>query len=157
MIAYAYIKINSLQKASLIIYKIIKTANENGMNNLLYLAWYVMSELNLAQGKYIVTYGIVNNSLIQLEKADSANPYLLLLYKYNMYKVLRFKGQSEQSEICLAQANYIAQKYGINFEFDTDPNDFIAMVDPDEEVPPTAGASGYQDGNINDITGEEGE
>lgn len=157
MIAYAYIKINSLQKASLIIYKIIKTANENGMNNLLYLAWYVMSELNLAQGKYIVTYGIVNNSLIQLEKADSANPYLLLLYKYNMYKVLRFKGQSEQSEICLAQANYIAQKYGINFEFDTDPNDFIAMVDPDEEVPPTAGTSGYQDGNINDITGEEGE
>lgn len=142
MIAYAYIKINSLQKASLIIYKIIKTANENGMNNLLYLAWYVMSELNLAQGKYIVTYGIVNNSLIQLEKADSANPYLLLLYKYNMYKVLRFKGQSEQSEICLAQANYIAQKYGINFEFDTDPNNFIAMVDPDEEVPPTAGASG---------------
>ena len=157
MIAYAYIKINSLQKASLIIYKIIKTANENGMNNLLYLAWYVMSELNLAQGKYIVTYGIVNNSLIQLEKADSANPYLLLLYKYNMYKVLRFKGQSEQSEICLAQANYIAQKYGINFEFDTDPNNFIAMVDPDEEVPPTASASGYQDGNINDITGEEGE
>lgn len=133
MIAYAYIKINSLQKASMIIYKIIKTANENGMNNILYLAWYIMSELNLAQGKYIVTYGIVNNSLIQLEKTDNANEYLLLLFKYNMYKVLRFKGQLENAEICLAQANYIAQKYNLLFEFDTNPDNFIALVDPDEE------------------------
>ena len=97
-----------------------------------------MSELNLAQGKYTVTYGIVNNSLIQLEKADYANEYLMLLFKYNMYKVLRFKGQEINSQICLAQANYISKKWGINFEFDTDPDHFIAQVDPDDEenVPP---------------------
>ena len=138
MIAYAYIKIDSHTKASMIIYKIIKTANEKGMTNLLYLAWYIMSELNLAQGKYTVTYGIVNNSLIQLEKADYANEYLMLLFKYNMYKVLRFKGQEINSQICLAQANYISKKWGINFEFDTDPDHFIAQVDPDDEenVPP---------------------
>ena len=136
MIAYAYIKLNSLTKASMIIYKIIKHANENGMNNILYLAWYIMSELNLVQGRYIVTYGIVNNSLIQLEKADNANEYLLLLFKYNMYKVLRFKGQAENADICLAQANYIAGKYGIHFEFDTDPSHFIPLEDPDEEIIP---------------------
>lgn len=136
MIAYSYIKLNSLQKASLIIYKIIKTANEKGMNNILYLAWYVMSELNLAQGKYIVTYGIINNSLIQLEKTENANEYLLLLFKYNMYKVLRFKGQSENSEICLAQAGYITQKYNLTFDFDTNPNHFIPLEDPDEEIIP---------------------
>lgn len=156
MIAYAYIKINSLQKASMIIYKIIKTANEKGMNNILYLAWYIMSELNLAQGKYIVTYGIVNNSLIQLEKADNANEYLLLLFKYNMYKVLRFKGQLENAEICLAQANYIAQKYNMIFEFDTNPDHFIALVDPDEENPIPQKAA-YQESDISEITGKERE
>ena len=122
----------------MIIYKIIKTANEKGMTNLLYVAWYIMSELNLAQGKYTVTYGIVNNSLIQLEKADYANEYIMLLFKYNMYKVLRFKGQDVNSQICLAQANYITKKWGITFEFDTNPDHFIAQVDPDDEsnVPP---------------------
>ncbi len=156
MIAYSYIKLNSLEKASLIIYKIIKTANENGMNNILYLAWYIMSELNLAQGRYIVTYGIVNNSLIQLEKTENANEYLLLLFKYNMYKVLRFKGQEENAEICLAQAGYIAQKYNIMFEFDTDPNHFIALVDPDEEIIPQD-ANKYENADINEVLNPESE
>ncbi len=133
MIAYCYIKLNSLQKASMIIYKIIKTANENGMTNLLYAAWYIMSELNLAQGKYIVTYGIVNNSLIQLEKSDGANEYLLLLFKYNMYKVLRFRMKDESAQICLAQAQYFTNKYGIAFTFNTDDSYYIPMEDPDEE------------------------
>lgn len=133
MIAYCYIKLNSLQKASMIIYKIIKTANENGMTNLLYAAWYIMSELNLAQGKYIVTYGIVNNSLIQLEKSDGANEYLLMLFKYNMYKVLRFRMKDESAQICLAQAQYFTNKYGITFNFNTDDAYYVPLEDPDEE------------------------
>ena len=56
-----------------------------------------------------------------------------MLYKYNMYKVLRFKGEIENSKICLAQANYIAHKYGIKFEFDMNPGHFVPLVDPDDE------------------------
>ena len=134
MIGYSYLKLCSFRKAASIIYQIIKTANENGLENLLYIAWYVMSELNMAQGKYIVTKGIVNNSLIQLEKEERSNEYLLMLFKYNMYKVLRFKNDMENAEICLAQAKYIANKYGIVFEFDTNPDHFIPMVDPDEDM-----------------------
>lgn len=134
MIGYSYMKLCSFRKASSIIYQIIRTANENGLENLLYMAWYVMSELNMAEGKYIVTKGIVNNSLIQLEKDERANEYLLMLFKYNMYKVLRFKGDMENADICLAQANYIANKYGIIFEFDTDPAHFVPLVDPDEDI-----------------------
>ena len=156
MIAYSYIRLNSLEKASLIIYKIIKTANENGMTNVLYLAWYIMSELNLAQGRYIVTYGILNNSLIQLEKTENTNEYLLLLFKYNMYKVLRFKGQDENAEICLAHAQYIAQKYNIVFEFDTDPNHFIALVDPDDETIPQE-SNKYENADINEVLNPESE
>jgi hypothetical protein len=149
MIGYAYMKLCSFRKASAIIYQIIRTANENGLNNLLYMAWYVMSELNMAEGKYIVTKGIVNNSLIQLEKMDNSNEYILMLFKYNMYKVLRFRGENENAEICLAQAAYIANKHGINFEFDTAAEHYIPLVDPDEEFENNSPT--YKNASVNDL------
>ena len=152
MIAYAYLKLCSFRKASAIIYQIIKTANECGLTNLLYIAWYVMSELNLAQGKYIVTYGILNNSLIQLEKADNSNEYLMLLFKYNMYKVLRFQQKEEQAKICLAQADYISRKYGIKFEFDVAPEHFVPLVDPDAEENIVNNSQGFKTATIDDIS-----
>ncbi len=152
MIAYAYLKLCSFRKASAIIYQIIKTANECGLTNLLYIAWYVMSELNMAQGKYIVTYGILNNSLIQLEKADNSNEYLMLLFKYNMYKVLRFQQKEEQAKICLAQADYICRKYGIKFEFDVAPEHFVPLVDPDAEENIVNNSQGFKTATIDDIS-----
>ena len=152
MIAYAYLKLCSFRKASAIIYQIIKTANECGLTNLLYIAWYVMSELNMAQGKYIVTYGILNNSLIQLEKADNSNEYLMLLFKYNMYKVLRFQQKEEQAKICLAQADYISRKYGIKFEFDVAPEHFVPLVDPDAEENIVNNSQGFKTATIDDIS-----
>lgn len=151
LIAYAYMKLYSLRKASAIIYQIIKTANESGLTNLLYAAWFVMSDLNMAEGKYIVTYGILNNSLIQLEKTDHSNEYLLMLFKYNMYKVLRFQGKEEHSQICLAQAGYIAQKYGINFEFDTNPEHFIPLADPDDEENLVNNSQGFKTATIDEL------
>lgn len=133
MIGYAYLKLCSFRKASSIIYHIIKVSNENGLTSLLYIAWLVMSELNMAQGKYIVAKGILKNALIQLEKTDCSNEYLLMLYKYNMYKLLKFKNDEENAQICLAQANYLVKKYGISFEFDTDPEHYVPLIDPDEE------------------------
>jgi len=155
LIAYAYLKLCSFRKASAIIYQIIKTANESGLTNLLYVAWFLMSELNMAEGKYIVTYGILNNSLIQLEKTDHSNEYLMLLFKYNMYKVLRFQGKTEYSQICLAQAGYIAQKFGINFEFDTDPEHFIPLIDPDDEENILNNSQGFKTATIDELPIEE--
>ena len=110
-----------------------------------------MSELNLTEGRYIVTYGILNNSLIQLEKADNTNEYLLMLFKYNMYKVLRFQGKDENAQICLAQAAYIAQKYGIDFTFDTDESHFIPLIDPDAEDNILMKTKGFGEGSLADL------
>lgn len=135
MIGYSYMELGSYKKADSIIYKIIKTTNNNGMTTLLYVAWYVMSLLHLKQNRYEVAFGIINNSLIQLEKNNTTSEYLLMLFKYNMYKVMMFKKQYDKANICIAHANYIAQKYGINFAFDTDPNHYIAVEeDEDNEV-----------------------
>ena len=95
-------QLESYKKADAIVYQIIKATNGNGMTTLLYVAWYVMSELHLRQNKYDVAFGIVNNSLIQLEKNNTTS-------------------------------EYIAQKYGINFEFDADPSHYIPVEEESVE------------------------
>lgn len=132
MIGSAYMNIESYKKADSIIYKIIKNTNDNGMTTLLYVAWYMMSLLKLKLHEYDVAYGIINNSLIQLEKNNSTSEYLLMLFKYNMFKVLMFKKQFDKAEICIGQAQYLAAKYGINFAFDVNPDSYIPVED---EIP----------------------
>ena len=131
LIGYAYFKAGSYEKAEFIIYKIIKTTSDNGMMIILYTAWYIMSEIQLKQHKYDVAYGIINNTQIQLEKSNDISEYLLMLFKYNLFKVLMYKQEPDMAEICINHAKYIASKYGINFEFDTDPNHYIP-VETDE-------------------------
>ena len=133
LIGYAYINLESYDKASLIIYKIIRATGDNGMSNLTYLAWYFMSEMSIRQGRYTVAYGIVNNSQIQLEKADNSNEYLTMLFKYQMFKILMYKGQEDKAQICIAQCNYLSDKYNIKFKFDTEPSHYVPLVDPDDE------------------------
>lgn len=134
LIGNAYVQAQSFRKAESIIYKIIKETNQNGMTNLLYAAWYIMSELHLKQREFDVAFGILNNSLIQLEKSNNANEYLLMLFKYNMFKVMMYKQQYEKAEICLGHAQYLAQKYGINFNFDIDATHYVAVENVDETI-----------------------
>jgi hypothetical protein len=42
-----------------------------------------------------------------------------------MFKVLMYKQQKEKAEICINHAKYIAQKYGINFNFDVEPSHYV--------------------------------
>ena len=120
MIGYAYIQLNSFKKASTMIYKIIKSAKEKGMNAIVHLGWYVMSILNIREGKFDIAYGVLNNSNIQMEKQGGISEYLTMLNKVNMYKVLMCTNAQEQAQICLNQASYIVQKYGLNFNLNID-------------------------------------
>jgi len=117
MIAYAYIKRYSMQKAEFILNQILKETHYNGMTNIIYATWYIMSELYINKEKYNIAYGIINNSQIQLEKNNNASEYLLMLLKYNLYKIMMYNKDYNKAEICINQAIYIANKYGINFDF----------------------------------------
>lgn len=151
LIGYAYLQLESYKKADAIIYQIIKAANEKGMTTLLYIAWYVMSELHLRQHKYDVAFGIVNNSLIQLEKNNTTSEYLLMLFKYNMFKILMFKKQPDKAEICMGHAQYIAQKYGVNFIFDTDALHYIPIEEDNVEEAFTEPVSDTATATIDDL------
>ena len=120
MIGYAYIQLNSFKKASAIIYKIIKSAKAKGMNAIVHIAWYVMSILNIKEGKFDIAYGVLNNSNIQMEKNGIISEYLSMLHKVNMYKVLMCTNSVEQAQICMNQAAVIVQKYGLNFNLNID-------------------------------------
>ena len=103
------------------------------MTNMLYTAWLFLSEYNLRLQKYDVAYGIVNNSIIQLEKSDFSNPFLLLLFKYNMFKSLMYLQELDKAKLCIEQAIHLAQKKGINFEFDLEASHYVV---PDENASP---------------------
>lgn len=133
MIGYSYMQMGSYEKADSIFQKIIKTANDKGMSSLLYTAWFMMSELKLKQHKYDVAYGIVNNSLIQLEKNNMSTEYLIMLFKYNMFKVLMYQKEFDKAEICINHAKYIAAKYGINFMFNENPDNYVPIDDSENE------------------------
>lgn len=79
-----------------------------------------MSILNIAEGKFDIAYGALNNSTIQMEKTGGISEYLTMLHKVNMYKVLMNLNSPDQAQICLNQASYIIQKYGINFNLNID-------------------------------------
>lgn len=128
LIAYAYMQIENFKKSEFIIYRIIKEANSKGLTTLLYSAWYVMSELHLKQNNYDVAFGIVNNSLIQIEKNHNTGEYLLMLFKYSMYKIMMLKKEFNSAQICMNHAQYISQKYGIHFEFDSDETHYIPKI-----------------------------
>lgn len=120
LIGYCYVQLNSFVKASAMLFKIVRTSKEKGMISIMHFAWYIMSTLNIKQGKYDIAYGILNNANIQLEKNGNISEYLTMLNKFNMYKVLMCCSEPDKAEICMNQAAYIVEKYGLNFNLNID-------------------------------------
>ena len=120
MIGYAYIQLKSYRKARAILYKIVKHAKAKGMVGVEHIAWYVLSILNINEGRFDIAYGVLNNSNIQMEKNGTLSEYLTMLNKVNMYIVLMCTKSQDQAQICMNQASYIIQKYGINFNLNID-------------------------------------
>jgi ATP/maltotriose-dependent transcriptional regulator MalT len=133
LIAYAYIKLDQYKKASTMIYEIIKTAKEKGMNSIVHIGWYIMSLLNIKKGEFDIAFGVLNNSNIQMEKSGGFSEYLTMLNKISMYKVLMHLNSKEQAQICLNQALNIIQKFGINLKFNIDNENIMLENSSTEE------------------------
>lgn len=150
MVGYTYFELGNYVKAQDIIYKIIKTTNNNGMILILYVAWYLLAKIYMKKGKYNVVYGIVNNSLIQLEKSTTPSEYILMLFKYEMFKVMMYKKEYEKAQICIRQAKYIAAKYNINFNFDENKDHYIP-IEVDENIEEQENTNVELDENLKDL------
>ena len=133
LIAYSYINFEYYDKASTILYKIIKTVKEKGMFTLEQIAWYVLSEMQIRQKKIDLAYGMLNNAIIQLERSGKASDYIMMLFKYNMFKIMMHMGQPDKAQICINQSVYVTRKHGLNYEFDTDASHYEVMADAEDE------------------------
>lgn len=116
LIGYSYVRLKSYQKSESIFTKVLSEANDKGLSAIAYVDWYLLSILNMVQGKYDIAYGVLNNSTIQMEKAGGVSEYLTLLNKINMYKILMYMNDNERAEICINQAKYIVRKYRLNYD-----------------------------------------
>ena len=134
LIGYTYINMGAYEKASSIIYKIIKSSKEQGMFIIEHLGWYFLSEMNLRRKNFDIAYGMLNNSIIQLEKMGKVSDYIIMLFKYNMFKIMMYKGSYDKAQICINQSAYIAQRYGINIEFDVKPENYYVESEEESEI-----------------------
>lgn len=126
VIGYSYAELKSYYKASSILYEVVKTSKDKGLNAVTFMAWYVLSIMNMKQGRFDIAYGMLNNSSIQMEKLGGVSDYLMLLIKFNMFKLMKCLKVTDKADICLAQAKYIVKKYGLNFSTDVDIDKFLA-------------------------------
>ena len=126
VIGYSYAELKSYYKASSILYEVVKASADKGLNAITYTAWFVLSIMNLKIGRFDIAYGMLNNSSIQIEKMGGVSDYLMLLIKFNMYKLMKCLKVDDKADICLAQAQYIIKKYGIEFNTDFDAEKFAS-------------------------------
>ena len=117
---------NSFEKAYSIIYEVILVSRRKGLGSIRHVAMYIMSMLNMFEGKLDVALGMLNNSTIQMEKGDGISEYLTMLNKINMSRIYLARSNNEQAQLCMNQAIYIIQKYGLNFNPNVD-NSAIMM------------------------------
>jgi UDP-N-acetylmuramate-alanine ligase len=59
-----------------------------------------------------------------MEKFGGVSDYMTLLNKINMYKLLMCIDDTQRAEICMSQAKYIVEKYGLKYDLDIDIDKF---------------------------------
>ncbi len=126
VIGHSYSELKSYYKASSILYEVVKVSKAKGLNVITFAAWYVLSIMNLKLGRFDIAFGMLNNSSIQMDRLGGVSDYLMLLIKFNMYKLMKCLKVEDKAEICLAQANYIVKKYALSFNTDVDIDKFLA-------------------------------
>lgn len=162
IIGYSYTELKSYYKARAILNEVLDTANEKGLTGIKYIAFYVMSHYYMKQGRFDIAYAMLNNSSIQMERSGGFSDYLMLLNKFQMYKLMSCLKVYDKADICLSQAEYIVEKYGLIFNLDVDIDKFIEENQievpdmqsirtdlDDEEYSEEENSDGYEDDNQN--------
>lgn len=116
LIGYAYFQLNQNKKAASIYYNVLETSTKNGLKMVTCLDWYFISMLKFKQEDLEVAFGIANNAIVQLEKESNTGNFLFFLFMILLSKILMAKNEKEFAEICLNNAKFIKEKYGLKFE-----------------------------------------
>lgn len=133
MIGYSYFKLNQYKKAASIYYNVLETSTKNGLKIITYLDWYFMSVLKFEQQDIEVAFGIANNAVIQLEKDHNAGDFIFFLFRILLSKILIAKNDTKSAELCLNDAKFIKERYGLNFALATVNTKDVKLEDKSTE------------------------
>lgn len=115
LIGFSYFKINQYKKASTIYYSVLEVSMTNGLKMVTYLAWYFISMLKFKQQDIEVALGIANNAIVQIERDANSGDFLFFLFRVLLSKILMAKNEQESAELCLNNAKFLKEKYGLKY------------------------------------------
>lgn len=116
LIGHSYFKLKEYKKASSIYNSVLENSSKNGLKTVTYLAWYFISLLKFEQKDVETAYGIANNAIIQLEKDPNSSDFLFYLFRVLLFKIFLLQNNEEAAELCINNAKFIQEKYGLNFD-----------------------------------------
>lgn len=120
LIGYSYFKLQKYTKALNIYNNVLEVSTRSGLKQITYLDWYLISVLKFEQQDIEVSFGLTRNAIVQLEKDSNSGDYLFFLFQILLSKILTAKNQRELAESCLNNANFIKEKYKLNYDTNID-------------------------------------
>ena len=112
MIGFAYQNLGSIKKAKQIYYNILDLSEEKGIKNITYLSWALIAKAEFQENNIDMCVGIINNSILNLEKDPDASEYFVMIFKALSSKVMiAVKANIEKATFCAEQAFETAAKH----------------------------------------------
>ena len=115
MIGFAYQNLGSIKKAKQIYYNILDLSEEKGIKNITYLSWALIAKAEFQEGNIDMCAGIINNSILNLEKDSDASEFFMMIFKALSSEVMvAVKSNVEKAMFCAEQAFETAAKTKLN-------------------------------------------
>ena len=112
MIGFAYQNLGSIKKAKQIYYNILDLSEEKGIKNITYLSWALIAKAEFQENNIDMCVGIINNSILNLEKDPDASEYFVMIFKALSSEVMiAVKANIEKAMFCAEQAFETAAKH----------------------------------------------
>ncbi len=115
MIGFAYQNLGNIKKAKQIYYNILDMAEEKGIKNIIYLSWVLIAKAEFQDGNIDMCVGLINNSILNLEKDADASEFFMMIFKALSSEVMiALKANIEKAMFCAEQAFETAAKNKLN-------------------------------------------
>ena len=115
MIGFAYQNLGNTKKAKQIYYNILDMSEEKGIKNIIYLSWALIAKAEFQDGNIDMSVGIINNSILNLEKDPDASEYFTMIFKALSAEVMiAVQANIEKAMFCSEQAFETAAKHKLN-------------------------------------------
>ncbi len=115
MIGFAYQNLGNTKKAKQIYYNILDIAEEKGIKNIIYLSWILIAKAEFQDGNIDMSVGIINNSILHLEKDSDASEFFVILFKALSAEIMIYtKSNIEKAMFCAEQSFETSLKDKLN-------------------------------------------